>query len=340
MRSINAAIIGCGAIHLNHVQALRQIPGTRLHAIVDTNIAKGHALAAAYGCDFYHDYREMLQDESIEVVHICTPHYLHKTMIVAALEAGKAVFSEKPVGMNSLEVAEIAAAAARATSLLGVCYQNRYNPTSKAIQDIIASNALGKMLSIKAVLTWSRSGSYYTHSPWRGRFATEGGSLLINQAIHTLDLMQWFAGGVDSVKGVVESSLLAGTIDNEDSAMATLSLRNGARGLFWATNNHTTDSPLMLDIHCENGELQLRESILWQICDGEKKALATDNSPVGQGKNYWGAGHQKAIEQFYQAIQYKPGSEYIDIEQAAKSLSIVEAIYRSSQLRQWIDILN
>lgn len=338
MRAINAAIIGCGAIHICHVEALRQTPGAHLHAIVDTDIVKGQALATAYGCDFYHDYQEMLQDQRIEVVHICTPHYLHKTMILDALAAGKAVFSEKPVGMNSLEVADIAEAANHAPGMLGVCYQNRYNPTSRAIRDVLASNVLGKMLSIKAALTWSRSGGYYTESPWRGRFATEGGSLLINQAIHTLDLMQWFADGVDSVKGVVDSGPLAGTIETEDSAMATFALHNGARGLFWATNNHTADSPLLLEIHCEKGLLQLRDNTLWQISGNERISLANDNPPTGNGKNYWGIGHQKAIEHFYQAIQHGGDSDYININQAAKSIHIVEAIYRSSQLRQWINI--
>lgn len=338
MRAINAAIIGCGAIHICHLEALRHTPGAHLRAIVDTDIAKGQALSANCGCHFYHDYREMLQDHTIDVVHICTPHYLHKPMILDALAAGKTVFSEKPVGMNSLEVAEIADAAARAPGMLGVCYQNRFNPTSLAVREVLASAVLGNMLSIKAALTWSRPARYYSESPWRGRFATEGGSLLINQAIHTLDLMQWFAGGVDSVKGVVDSGPLADTIETEDSAMATFALHNGARGLFWATNNHTADSPLLLEIHCEKGMLQLRDNMLWQISGDQRIALASDNPPTGNGKSYWGIGHQKAIQQFYRAIRHEADSEYIDIQQAAQSIYIVEAIYRSSQLRQWINI--
>lgn len=338
MRTLNAAIIGCGAIHICHVEALLHTPGAALRAIVDTQVEKGQTLAMAYGCHFYHDYREMLRDDAIDVVHICTTHYQHKAMILDALTAGKAVFCEKPVGMNSLEVAEIAQAVAATAGRLGVCYQNRYNPTSQAIREVLQSNALGKMLSVKAVLTWSRSGNYYSNSPWRGRFATEGGSLLINQAIHTLDLMQWFAGGVMRVKGVVDSGPLADTIENEDSAMATLAMYNGARGLFWASNNHTADSPLLLEIHCEKGLLQLRDNILWQITADTPVKLANDNPPTDNGKNYWGAGHQKAIAHFYQAVQNGDNNDYIDIQQAAKSLHLVEAIYRSSQLRQWINI--
>ena len=200
MTILNTAIIGGGAIHGCHVNALRQMPNVALRALVDIDSVKGLALAKDYQCRFYQDYREMLLDDAIDVVHICTPHFEHKRMILAALAAGKHVFCEKPVGMNSSEFGDIVQAVEQAPGLLGVCYQNRLNPTSLRIRQELSEGELGKMLGMKAVLTWSRSGAYYTESPWRGRLATEGGSLLINQAIHTLDLMQWFAGGVTRLK--------------------------------------------------------------------------------------------------------------------------------------------
>ena len=190
MTILNTAVIGAGAIHRCHVNALRQIPNVALRALVDIDSVKGLTLAMAYQCRFYQDYREMLLDDAIDVVHICTPHFEHKRMILAALAAGKHVFCEKPVGMNSSEFGDIVQAVDQSPGLLGVCYQNRLNPTSLRIRQELSEGGLGKMLGMKAVLTWSRSGAYYTESPWRGRLATEGGSLLINQAIHTLDLMQ------------------------------------------------------------------------------------------------------------------------------------------------------
>ncbi len=174
MQTRHAAIIGCGAIHTCHVDALRHVPGAVLRAIVDIDSEKGSRLAADYGCQFYQDYREMLLDDAIDVVHICTPHYLHKPMILAALAAGKQVFCEKPVVMNPQEVSDIQAAATIAQRHVGVCYQNRLNPTSLAIQRCIEEGRLGAMRAVKAVLTWSRSGNYYAASPWRGSFATEG----------------------------------------------------------------------------------------------------------------------------------------------------------------------
>ena len=339
MTILNTAVIGAGAIHRCHVNALRQIPNVALRALVDIDSVKGLTLAMAYQCRFYQDYREMLLDDAIDVVHICTPHFEHKRMILAALAAGKHVFCEKPVGMNSSEFGDIVQAVDQSPGLLGVCYQNRLNPTSLRIRQELSEGELGKMLGMKAVLTWSRSGAYYTESPWRGRLATEGGSLLINQAIHTLDLIQWFAGGVTRLKGVVESGELADVTEGEDSAMATLHFANGARGLFYASNCNTTDSPLWLEIHCERGSLLLNDNVLWRITPGERRKLATDDSPDGSVKSYWGLGHQQAIRRFYHAIHH-PETDYTDIHAAGKSLTLVEALYRSSQLRKWIDINN
>lgn len=339
MKTRHVAIIGGGAIHTCHVEALRHLPNVALRALVDIDGDKGSRLAATYGCQFYQDYREMLLDDTIDVVHICTPHYLHKPMILAALAAGKQVFCEKPMVMNPQEVAEIQTAADAAGRHVGICYQNRLNPTSLAIQRCIEAGSLGAMRAIKAVLTWSRGGSYYSASPWRGSFITEGGSLLINQAIHTLDLMQWFGEGVSRLKGVVDSTLLEDEIETEDSAMATMSFNNGARGLFYASNCHASDSPLLLELEFEHGTLRLSDNALWQICGDEHTKLASDASPDGVGKSYWGIGHQQAIQRFYQGLDNNNPENYCGIHEAAKSLRIVNAIYQSSLLRKWVNII-
>lgn len=338
MKTINAAVIGCGAIHTCHVEAILHNPTSRLHAIAESDIEKGHRLSQGYGCDFYADYHEMLQDPDIDIVHICLPHHLHQEAILAALAAGKHVFSEKPVALNAFEVKAIKQAVADSGMQLGVCYQNRFNPSSQKIKALLESGQLGNMLSIKAVLTWARGGAYYAESPWRGRYATEGGSLLINQAIHTLDLMQWFGGGVRAVKGVVDSHFLTDITENEDTAMASLKLGNGARGLFYATNCHTTDSPLLLEIHCEEGVVQLENNALWLFQNENKTQLISDEIPSGQVKSYWGDSHRHAICNFYHSLLHPKEKKYIDIFDAAISLNMVEGIYRSSQLRQWITL--
>ena len=152
--------------------------------------------------------------------------------------------------------------------------------------------------------------------------------------------MQWFGGGVTRLKGVVDSGELADVTEGEDSAMATLHFANGARGLFYATNCHTMDSPLLLEIHCERGSLLLENNILWRVTPGERLQLASDDSPDGSVKSYWGLGHQQAIRHFYHALIHPGNTDYTDIREAGKSLTLVEAIYRSSQHRQWVAINN
>lgn len=338
MGPIHAAIIGAGSIHGCHADPIRQHPQARLYALVDTDVDKGRALAEKYNCRFYADYRELLADAEVDVVHICTPHHLHREMIIAALAAGKHVFSEKPVVMNGSELAQIQAAVARTNTRLAVCYQNRLNPTSQRIRQIIDAGTLGKMLSIKASLTWHRHGAYYSESPWRGRWATEGGSLLINQAIHTLDLMQWFADGARRIKGVVETTLLDSLIETEDTAMATMLFNNGAHGLFYATNGYTTDSPLALELHFVRGFLQLERNTLWQDTDGKRTALISDELPHGNVKRYWGDSHRQAIHAFYTALLDAAPCAVADINDAAASLQMVNALYQSSAQRRWIDL--
>lgn len=338
MKTTQAAVVGCGAIHTLHVEAIQSSPASQLRAIVDIDPVKGQALAERYGCDYYADYREMLSDSEIEVVHVCTPHAAHKAIIIAALAAGKHVFTEKPVALNPGEVKEIKHTLANTAARLGVCYQNRLNPSSQKIKTLLENHRYGKVLSIKAMLTWSRSHDYYTHSPWRGNWASEGGSLLINQAIHTLDLMQWFAGGVTSLKGVVESSFLGAATEAEDTAIANMELANGARGIFYATNCNTTDSALLLEIHCEKGLLQLHHNDLWFISGEDKELLISDEAPNAAQKCYWGNSHQQAINNFYHSINNADNHNYVDIHQAEISLRMVEAIYRSSITRNWTDI--
>lgn len=338
MNVFNAAIIGCGSIHVRHYQAIENNPAVRLAAIVDTDKYKAETLAEKYRCRAYLDYREMLADPDIQVVHICTPHHCHKTMIIDALLAGKHVFAEKPVALNSAQAAEIKAVLSRVDRRLGVCYQNRLNSTSLKIKAVLDSGQLGAMKGIKAILSWSRNDEYYLNSDWRGKFSTEGGGLLINQAIHTLDLMQWFGGGVTRLKGVVDASFLAHATEAEDSAMVSLELANGARGLFYGTNCATQNSPLQLDIHCERGWLSLTGNQLWLHAADENTCLATDQPDKNAAKAYWGNGHDKMIDNFYAALSCQPSENIVDISAAEKSLAIVDAIYRSAEMRSWITL--
>lgn len=290
MKKIGVAIIGCGAIHHRHAQAIINIDGAELIAVVDTNQAKGEQSAQQYGCLYYVDYREILQNEAIDIVHICTPHYQHKAMIIDALQAGKHVFCEKPVVLNSTEIDEVIQAEKSTTKTVGVCYQNRFNLTTQALLQSIKAGDIGAVKGVRAFLTWQRLTDYYQQSGWRGKADTEGGSLLINQAIHTLDLMQLIGGGVDKLKSKIDTTWLADTIETEDSAMISLQMNNGATGLFYGSNNYTRNASLFLEVHGESGIARLHEHELTITNDKETQVIHDyiDNKDV---KDYWGNSH-------------------------------------------------
>ena len=144
-------------------------------------------------------------------------------------------------------------------------FQNRFNPTSIKAKEIIDSGEMGKIRGVKGLVTWFRDADYYVESGWRGSFQTEGGGVLINQSIHTLDLMRWLVGEVEFIEGHVSTRALKDVIEVEDTAEATLYFKNGARGIFYATNCYTDNSPVEIEIHFDKGTLRIYDDELIKI---------------------------------------------------------------------------
>lgn len=329
MKKLNAAIIGCGAIHQIHADAIQSSEHAQLYAVADIDEQKASKAGSQYHCKYYTDYKVMLENENIDVVHICTPHYLHAPMAVDAVKAGKHVLVEKPVALNVQQALHMLEEVKKHDRFVAVSFQNRYNNTSVKVKEILDSGQLGKILGIKGIVTWHRDVPYYTESGWRGRFETEGGGVLINQAIHTLDLMQWFGGEVEAIKGHVDTRVLDQVIEVEDTADATLYFKDGAVGVFYATNCHTTNSPVEIEIHCEKGTLRIVDGELLMLQDGRKECIASDHHN-GAYKDYWGTSHKKLIDHFYQCILEQDEEDYITAEQGIEALKLLKGIYDSS----------
>lgn len=330
MKKLGAAIIGCGTIHMNHVNAVIDSEYSQLIAAADIDKSKSFHVKNELGCDFYTDYKEMLKDPRIDVVHICTPHYLHSEMAIEAMKAGKHVLTEKPMALNISEGEKMIEAQKKYNKFLGVCFQNRYNSTSVKAKQIIDSNELGKVKGIKAFVTWYRDEDYYLKSGWRGFFKTEGGGVLINQSIHTLDLMQWLVGEVDFIKGHVDTRVLNNVIEVEDTAEATLYYSNGARGLFYATNCYTTNAPVEIEVNLEKGNIRLMDGKLYILKDGISTLVANDKDEIPKFKDYWGSSHKRLIENFYRSIIENCEFGYVRCEDGIMSLKLIDAIYKSS----------
>jgi predicted dehydrogenase len=328
MGKTGVAIIGCGAVFGIHADAVAKSGLAELIAVADINERTAEKAAARYNCDYYTDYREMLRDPSVQAVHICTPHYLHASMTIDALEAGKHVLTEKPVAISTREAVQMAEAAEACGKHLAVCFQNRFNPTSVKAREIIDSGLLGDIKGIRGIVTWHRDRDYYAESSWREAKAKAGGGVLINQAIHTLDLMQWFGGEIESIRGHADTRCLRGIIEVDDTAEATIYFKNGARGIFYGTNCFTDNSPVLIDIHCEKGSLAIRDGELYMTRDGKRELLTCDQTATGE-KAYWGLSHEKLINHFYECL-LRGTADYISIADAAVSVGMIEGIYDSS----------
>ena len=295
---MNACIVGYGAIGPVHADALSHIDNAKLYAICDIDREIADKAAQEFGAISYYDYDECIRDKNIDVIHICTPHYLHYEMICKALESGKRVVAEKPAVMTAEEFDKLC----KNYDLTKVfpILQNRTNTSITELEKIIAEdNTLGELNGIKGFVTWKRDADYYNSAAWRGTKAYEGGGVLINQAVHTLDLMVHFAGGAKSVSASCSNLSLNGVIDVEDTVAARISFESGATGVFFATNAYYDSTPVMLELDFEKAKFRYADGKLFR--NGE--LLVTDSSEY-MGKSYWGNGHTKTIADFYSGSRF------------------------------------
>ncbi|MEG0693680.1 MAG: Gfo/Idh/MocA family oxidoreductase, partial [Oscillospiraceae bacterium] len=160
----NIGIIGCGAIYQNHANAIEKIEGLHLVAVCDIYPEALKTAAERYHCKSYDNYLDLIADSEIDAIHICTPHYLHNEMAIAAMLAGKDVLTEKPICIHPEDAKRMYATAQQTGRRLGVCFQNRYNETSQMAKKLLDSGELGNIIGAKAMFTWQRDEAYYNQA--------------------------------------------------------------------------------------------------------------------------------------------------------------------------------
>ena len=323
----NACIVGYGAIGPVHANAIANTEKANLYAVCEINPERAKRCTDKYSCILYTNYDEMLTDEAIDVVHICTPHYLHKDMAIKALKAGKHVILEKPVAMNRTEMQELTAYydSDECRTKMCIMLQNRTNACVHKMRDILLNDdETGKLSGIIATLSWKRDEAYYNQDEWRGKWATEGGGLLINQAVHLMDLMVYFGGKIESIKSNI-SRWKVTNIEVEDTANALIKYESGIYGVFNATNCHSCNSPFYLELQFEKMLLRYADGALYRICGDNIDIIERDNK-AAVGKAYWGRGHEGVVDAFYESLE---GNEqpYTDIHDATEAMNMVFSMY-------------
>ena len=225
MENFRVGVVGCGGIAQVHGTVLQHLEGVELVGCADIKPERAQAFAETYGGRAYSSMEELLEHEQLDAVHLCTPHYLHTPMAKLAASRGLHVFTEKPPVMTWEQWAEFRQLE-QAPTRVGVCFQNRYNPSVQLLREVLASGKAGKVLGARAFVTWHREAPYYTESGWRGSLQTEGGGVLINQSIHTLDLLGQFLGRATQVEASMMNHHLKGVIEVEDMMEAYLTWRS------------------------------------------------------------------------------------------------------------------
>ena len=325
MAKIRTALIGCGGISKVHLDALSHMDNVELVSVADVKEDRAKARAEQYGCAYTTDWTEYVSRDDIDVVHICTPHYLHAPMAIALLDSGKRVLTEKPMAS---EVADAEEMIRHSDGRLAVVFQNRYNEASQFIRQSIADGRYGKLLSMRAAVNWHRTPEYYTSSGWRGFFKTEGGGVLINQAIHTLDLMLYFAGKPASVRGHVSTDLLYDTIEVEDTASGLIKFESGLLANFYCTTTFGTDRPVEIELVFERATLKTDAETLHVTQNGGTELICS--SAASGAKAYWGTTHEVLLRDFYKAVEEKRPF-WIDGESALPVLKLLKGVYESSR---------
>ncbi len=320
---MRVGIIGLGAIAPLHIDALL-INGEDIVALCDVKTEKCEKAMQEYGLNvtIYSDYKKMLDEAKLDAVHICTPHYLHAEMICEGLRRGINVLSEKPLAINEEQLAQIEKAVNESSAQLGVCFQNRYNASTLYVKEVTEGE---EFLSGSVSLIWERNADYYAQDKWRGTWDMEGGGVMINQAIHSLDLAQWFCGMPKSVTAHVDNVSLKGKIEVEDTAFAKFNLANGGAFIVNATNaSYGSYSPCLM---FQTNKKMIMMTGNHVIINGEyvekKDVLAKT------GKVEWGVGHIKLIRDYYDCIA--TGRKFpIGFYEAQNTIRLIRAMYKSN----------
>ena len=310
------AVVGCGVIGSVHIRIINDL-GLRVGALCDTDKSKTDNFECEYK---FTDFIEMLDKYNPDVVHICTPHYLHADMIIESLLRNINVLCEKPLCIKYKDIQRILEVEKKSKAQLGVCHQNRFNKENIFVKDYLKDK---RVISAHGEMIWHRDRDYYDSSPWRGKRQTEGGGVLINQALHTIDLLQWFAGMPETVKSSLSNITLKGEIEVEDTA--NLICCGGANFTLFATNGSNCTFPVNITIKTENENIFISNG---KVLIDDK--LTVFDNDKGYGKKCYGGGHFSLIEAFYDCISKKTKFP-IDGEEASKVVKIILKAYENSE---------
>ena len=340
-REVGFAVVGLG-MGRHHCKAIQMAPEARLVAICDIDAERLRPASKDYGCRAYAEFEELLSDDEVEVVNIATPSGMHSEMGIQATEAGKHLIVEKPADIVAERIDALIAAGQKNQVKVGCIFQSRLDPLNIRIREAIQEGRLGKLIGVHGHLPWYRKQSYYDglHGSWKGTWKMDGGGSLMNQGVHTVDLLQWLVGRVEGVMGMF--GVFAHEIEAEDQTVALLRFENGAIGTLYTTTCCYPGYDQVVTLYGTEGSILKQEGLLrgWKLMDdaegkeeeellnfyGEKEGTSGSSDPMAVSFD----GHTQIITDMVEAIK-EDREPMINLESTRHAVEIINAIFESGR---------
>lgn len=338
-RELNFAVVGLG-MGMHHCHAIGTARGARLAAVCDIDPERLETAVARFHVKGYRSYQELLKDRAIDVVDIVVESGKHADFGIAAAKAGKHILMEKPVDVTPARIKRLQEVVERTGVKVGCIFQSRMSSCNILLKRAIEKGRLGRLIGAHAHLPWYRSDAYYSgpHGRWRGTWKLDGGGSLMNQGIHTIDLLQWLAGPVHSVCGYC--GVFDHTIESEDHTVTILKFESGALGTLYTTTCCTPEGAQRVFVfgtkgsfsqhgatleYFEAGTAKERKRMM-DLFGGEQKADPAAADPMAVSLD----GHMLIIEDLVRAVRYDR-QPAITIESARHAVEIACAIFKSAR---------
>ncbi len=325
------AITGCGRIAQRHAEQMKSYG--RLKAVCDIIPQKADALAKQYNCNAYYSLDDLIVNEnSIDVLAVCTPNGLHAEHSILSLNAGMHVLCEKPMAIKTVDCHAMIATAERNSKRLFIVKQNRFNPPVVAVKEIIEKGLTGKIYSVQLNCYWNRNDAYYKDS-WKGTKAMDGGTLF-TQFSHFIDLLYWMFGDIKTVQAVTKNLAHNGTIEFEDTGIVNLEFENGIiGGINYTVNSYRKNMEGSITIFAEHGTIKIGGQYLNELEYQCSDLFEIKNLPIGSGANNYGtytgsmSNHDKVYKNVCDVLQ-NGATMYANSIDGLKTVEIIERIYQ------------
>ena len=340
------AIVGTGMIAGVHAQAINAVEGAKLVGVVSRSAEKGPAFAARHGAEIVTTTpEEMVARHDVHVLNVTTPSGAHLDPALAAIHAGKHVVVEKPLEATTARADQLLDAAAKAGVRVAPIFQNRFSAGARTVKAAIDAGRLGRLATAGCYVKWFRTEEYYTGSPWKGTLELDGGGAVMNQAIHGVDLLQWFAGLPEEVCAMKTRRVHTG-IEAEDTAVAVMRFPGGALGTIEATTAAWPGWSLRIELCGENGSIRMEDGVIteWQFREElpeDEAVRAGGDASLGSGAGSPGGisieGHVRQIRDLVEAVR---DGRPLTIEgpEARKAVALITALYESGDTGQPVPV--